>query len=82
LSTPADPKIILVELVTAIANTLKVDRCFLYVRDPQTRLAQVACCFCRNPRVPDVSSNQWQETVYVEDLEASTTRIKATTHSA
>jgi GAF domain-containing protein len=66
LSTPADPKIILVELVTAIANTLKVDRCFLYVRDPQTRLAQVACCFCRNPRVPDVSSNQWQEETGLE----------------
>jgi GAF domain-containing protein len=60
LSTPADPKNILVELVTAIANTLKVDRCFLYVRDPQTRLGQVACCYCRNPQVPDLSSNQWR----------------------
>jgi GAF domain-containing protein len=60
LSTPADPKNILVELVTAIANTLKVDRCFLYVRDPQTRLGQVACCYCRNTQVPDLSSNQWR----------------------
>lgn len=60
MSTSADPKSILVELVTAIANTLKVDRCFLYVRDPQTRLGQIACCYCRNPQVPDLSGNQWR----------------------
>jgi hypothetical protein len=31
LSTPADSENILAELVKAIANTLEVDRCFLYV---------------------------------------------------
>lgn len=31
MSTPADPENILAELVKAIANTLEVDRCFLYV---------------------------------------------------
>ena len=67
LSNSADPKNILVELVTAIANTLEVDRCFLYVRDPQSRLGQVACCYCRNPQVPDLSSNQWRVET---DLEA------------
>jgi GAF domain-containing protein len=60
LSTLADPENILAELVTAIANTLEVDRCFLYVRDPQTRLGRPAFCNCRNPQVTDVSSNQWK----------------------
>jgi GAF domain-containing protein len=60
LSTSPEPKKILVELVTAIANTLEVDRCFLYVRDPQTRLGQIAYCYCRNPQVPQLKSNQWR----------------------
>jgi GAF domain-containing protein len=60
LFTSAAPKNILVELVTTVANTLKVDRCFLYVRDPQARLGQIACCYCRNPQVPELSINQWR----------------------
>jgi GAF domain-containing protein len=66
LSNPADTKNILFELVTAIANTLKVDRCFLYVRNPQTRLGQLACCYCRNPQVPDLTSNQWRRETELE----------------
>ena len=52
---------ILAETVRAIAENLQVDRCFLYVRDPQTRYGQAAFCYCRNSEVPDVSSNKWEQ---------------------
>ena len=48
------------EVNLAIANILQVDRCFLYVRNPQTRYGQPAFCYCRNPKVPDVSSDRWE----------------------
>lgn len=51
---------ILAEITQAIALMLQVDRCFLYVRDPESRYGQAAFCYCRNPQVPDVSSNEWK----------------------
>ena len=49
------------EVNRAIADILQVDRCFLYVRNPQTRYGQAAFCYCRNPEVPDVSSEKWEK---------------------
>jgi GAF domain-containing protein len=43
-----------------VVKLLKCDRCFLYVRHPQTRLGKAAFCFCRNNKIPDVTGNQWQ----------------------
>ncbi len=61
LQTQEKPDRILAEITQAIAIIFQVDRCFLYVRDPQTRYGQAAFCYCRNPQVEDVSSNQWKE---------------------
>ena len=58
----------LAEAVKAIANNLEADRCFLYVRDPQTRYGCPAFCYCRSD-VPDVGSRKW-ELECPEDLEA------------
>ena len=60
-ATTESRDLILEELVKAIADTLKVDRCFLYVRDPETRLGQAAFCYCRNPEVPNVSNKKWEQ---------------------
>ena len=46
--------------VKAIAQYLQVDRCFLYVRDPQTRYGKAAFCYRRSD-VPDVSSDKWEQ---------------------
>ena len=59
----------LTEVTKAIANALEVDRCFIYVRDPQTRYGCPAFCYCRRNDVPDVSSKEW-ELERPEDLEA------------
>ena len=55
--------------VRAIAQYLQADRCFLYVRNPQTRYGQAAFCYCRRSDVPDVSSNEWEQE-RSEELEA------------
>ena len=69
LKTEEKPDKILEQITQAIAIMLQVDRCFLYVRDPQTRYGQAAFCYCRNPEVKDVSSNKWEQE-RSEDLEA------------
>ncbi len=69
LQTQEKPDRILAEITQAIAIILQVDRCFLYVRDPESRYGQAAFCYCRNPDVEDVSSNEW-ELEKPEDLEA------------
>ncbi|MGL5832522.1 MAG: GAF domain-containing protein [Waterburya sp.] len=51
---------ILLELMKAIAETLAADRCFLYVRDPKTRLGKVAFCFCRDQAVPDLTGDRFK----------------------
>lgn len=43
----------------AIAEVLQSDRCFLHVRDPQTRLHQ-NLCWRRNPDMPDTSTSGWE----------------------
>jgi GAF domain-containing protein len=43
-----------------IVTLLQCDRCFLYVRDPQTRLGKAAFCYCRDPSFPDVTGRKWQ----------------------
>ena len=48
------------ELMKAIAEYLNSDRCFLYLRDPQTRLGRVPFCWTRNPNVPAVYDDNWK----------------------
>ncbi len=47
--------------MTAIAEILAADRCFLYVRDPKTRLGKVAFCYCRHQEVPDLTSDRFKQ---------------------
>lgn len=68
LQNPEKLDLKLSKVVKAIANILQVDRCFLYVRDPQTRYGRAAFCYCRR-EVPDVSSNNWKRE-QPENLEA------------
>jgi GAF domain-containing protein len=48
------------ELMIAIAEVLAADRCFLYVRDPETRLSKVAFCFCCDQTVPDLTGDRFK----------------------
>jgi len=48
------------ELMSAIAQYLKCDRCFLYLRDPSTRLGRVPFCWTRSEDVPTVYDEDWK----------------------
>jgi GAF domain-containing protein len=48
------------ELMQAIAEYLKSDRCFLYLRDPHTKLGRVPFCWTRSDDVPTVYDEDWK----------------------
>lgn len=50
----------LAELMQAIAQHLNCDRCFLYLRDPETRLGRVPFCWTRSADVPTVYDEDWK----------------------
>ncbi len=48
------------DLMSAIADYLQSDRCFLYLRDPETRLGRVPFCWTRSSDVPVVYDEDWK----------------------
>lgn len=48
------------ELMQAIAQYLKCDRCFLYLRDPKTKLGRVPFCWTQSSDVPTVYDENWK----------------------
>jgi GAF domain-containing protein len=60
--TQADrnPELVLAKLVTAVGEYLAVDRCFIYVRDPQTSWGGVPFCWRRTEDIPEVYNEHWQ----------------------
>ncbi|WP_013322754.1 GAF domain-containing protein [Gloeothece verrucosa] len=52
------PDKILANLLPILVNLLHCDRCFLYLRDPETKLGKTAFCWCRSQEIPDVTHLQ------------------------
>ncbi|MBD1859034.1 MULTISPECIES: GAF domain-containing protein [Leptolyngbya] len=48
------------ELMRAIAEYFNCDRCFFYLRNPQTRLGRVPFCWTRNSQIPIVYDEDWK----------------------
>ncbi|MBW4537931.1 MAG: GAF domain-containing protein [Myxacorys chilensis ATA2-1-KO14] len=48
------------DLMRAIAEFLQCDRCFLYLRQPETRMGKVPFCWVRSPDVPTVYDEEWK----------------------
>ncbi|MFE4106959.1 GAF domain-containing protein [Almyronema epifaneia] len=51
---------IFAEALPVLGQLLQCDRCFLYLRHPQKRLAKVAYCWCRTSAFPDLAESSWQ----------------------
>jgi hypothetical protein len=51
---------ILSALMPEIANFMLCNRCFLYLRNPETRWGKVAFCYCRDPALPNITDRSWQ----------------------
>lgn len=70
LQRDRDPDAVFAELLPQLGDLLQCDRCFLYVRDPQTRLGRVPYCWRRSEEYPDVHDAHWKpepETLEKED---------------
>lgn len=53
------PESLFAALLPAVCDTLQTDRCFLEVRNPQTRMHQ-NICWRRYLELPDTRTNGWQ----------------------
>jgi GAF domain-containing protein len=64
------PEALFTALMSALGESLDCDRCFLYLRDPETRMGRVPFCWIRNASVPRVYDEDWKaepESLLLED---------------
>jgi GAF domain-containing protein len=59
-NTELSPEQLLEQLLVLVAETLQVDRCFLYLRDPGKEKGRIEFCYCRNRAVPNVKEPEWK----------------------
>lgn len=60
LSSAGDPEEIFALLLPALGRTLRCDRCFLYLRDPETSMGRVAYCWISSPAYPTIFDPDWK----------------------
>lgn len=56
--TDNQPETVLAQVVERLGESLKCDRVFLYLRDPDRRLGKVPFCWRKDQSIPDVSSDK------------------------
>lgn len=61
LATEREPDAMFSALLPALCEVLQCDRCFLYLRNPDTKMGKTPYCHLRNPQVPDVSTAEWEK---------------------
>jgi GAF domain-containing protein len=44
-----------------LAGRPRVDRCFLYLRNPQTKIGKIPFCWLRSDEYPDVTDSEWKK---------------------
>ena len=60
LRSQAAPDEIFAALLPVLGEILQCDRCFLYLRNPQTQLGKVPFCWRRNPDIPEIIDADWK----------------------
>ncbi|MBD2042050.1 GAF domain-containing protein [Microcoleus sp. FACHB-672] len=60
LENNSEPEAVFSALMPALGEVLQSDRCFLYLRDPHTRLGKVSYCWCRTPEFPEIFDADWK----------------------
>ena len=61
LNDDSKPDAVFSALLPALVDVLQCDRCFLYLRNPQTHIGKIAYCWRRSPEYPDVTDSDWKE---------------------
>ena len=60
LNDDSTPDAVFSNLLPALGEVLQCDRCFLYLRHPQTQIGKVVYCWCRSCEYPDVTDSNWK----------------------
>ncbi|MBU7584752.1 MAG: GAF domain-containing protein [Nostoc sp. TH1S01] len=60
LETYSEPDDIFTAILPIVGEILQCDRCFLYLRNPQTKMGKVGYCWRRNEDIPDVREPDWK----------------------
>lgn len=55
-----EPHNVFTALLPVIGEVLQCDRCFLYLRNPQTKVGKVAFCWRRNQEIPEILDSDWK----------------------
>jgi GAF domain-containing protein len=59
-SSSLSPQDFLFSLMPTVGKFLQVDRCFFYLRNPQTQLGRVPFCWVRDAGIPTVYDEDWK----------------------
>lgn len=54
------PNTVLAALMPALGTALQCDRCFVYLRNPETRWGRVPVCWVRDSEIPTVYDPDWK----------------------
>ncbi|MBE9077902.1 GAF domain-containing protein [Romeria aff. gracilis LEGE 07310] len=54
------PEELFPKLLPVLGDLIKCDRCYLYVRHPDSRQGRVVQCWRQTPDRPDLTDDQWQ----------------------
>lgn len=55
-----EPDSVFSAILPAVGEVLECDRCFLYLRNPQTQFGKVAYCWRRHQNIPDITYPEWE----------------------
>jgi GAF domain-containing protein len=55
-----EPDVIFTALLPVIGEILQCDRCFLYLRNPESSIGKVQGCWRRNQDIPDITDRNWK----------------------
>lgn len=61
IATASTPDQALMRAMTLLCDLLRCDRCFLYLRNPETAQGRVTHCHCVDERWPDLRGASWLE---------------------
>lgn len=61
LATESEPDAVFSALLPALGEVLQCDRCFLYLRNPHTKIGKIPYCWRRREQYPDVTDSEWKE---------------------
>lgn len=60
LQAPQDLDTFFFKLMAELGESLECDRCFLYLRHPETKLGKVPFCWVRSSEIPTVYDQHWK----------------------